>query len=199
MRGACKDSKLGMTKRSNNFDLILIPLISHLEPDYSSRHKLPDKECWFLCWIEWVHLNHNQAKIDSSLISESTFLNLNFVTLSFKLENTGTTMISPDGKRGAQKSQISWQLPKLRNKHFCLERKLGRLRTIVMSAPKVVKNVSIVWYLFLQAWNLIQLNFLWQPAMNLRLLAILVNTLLYYLFWPKFDIIWRGYLILTKH
>ena len=45
MRGACKDSKLGMTKISHNFDLIHVPLISNLEPDYSSRHKLPDKEC----------------------------------------------------------------------------------------------------------------------------------------------------------
>ena len=61
-------------------------------------------------------------------------------TLSFKLELAGTTTIAPNGKRGAQKSRISWQLPKLRNKHFCLERKLGRLRTIVMSASKVVKN-----------------------------------------------------------
>ena len=45
MRGACKDSKLGMTTRSHNVDLILIPLISHLDADCSSRHKIPDKEC----------------------------------------------------------------------------------------------------------------------------------------------------------
>ena len=61
-------------------------------------------------------------------------------TLSCKYELAGTTTITPNGKRGAQKSWISWQLPRLPSKHYCLERKFGRLRTIVMSAPKVVKK-----------------------------------------------------------
>ena len=131
---------------------------------------------------------------------------LNVVTLSIKLELAGTTTIAPNGKRRVRKSRISWQLPKLRSKHFYLERKLGRLRTIVMSAPKVVRNcVNSVTtpyntlHPFLQTGNHIQHNFLWQPAMSLRLRAILVNTLLFYLFWSEFAIIWRGYLILTKH